>query len=212
MKQLMMGGALALAALGAAPAQAVSYTVDLTGNVADFQPSNFDFFGLHFERYYLPLSGLDASNAITVEQGDSIFATVALDASVTVALSEVRTDLLHFYFGSGFTGGTTAMSGTFNFYDGATLVNSFTYGSSTSYQLAAFAAVFPPLNGAFTFDSYTNDMLIQTLDAPARLNASAFMYDLVSGAVPEPASWAMMVGGFAVIGTALRRGRKALAA
>lgn len=42
---------------------------------------------------------------------------------------------------------------------------------------------------------------------------AAFEFDNVAVAVPEPASWAMMIGGFAVAGGALRtRSRKVLAA
>lgn len=212
MKRITFGAALAMTALGASPALAVNYTLDLTGAVADFQFFEGDSFGLHFEQYYLPLNGLDSSNAFVVEQGDTIFATVTLDASVAVPLSEVRTDLLHFYFGTDFTGSETIVSGTFNFYDGAALVNSFYYASSTNFALAAFAAVFPPFNGAFTFDSYTNEMLIEVLDAPATLDSSVFTYSLVSNAVPEPASWALMIGGFAMVGTALRRHRTTIAA
>jgi hypothetical protein len=32
----------------------------------------------------------------------------------------------------------------------------------------------------------------------------------VNGAVPEPASWAMMIGGFGMVGAAMRRRRTAI--
>lgn len=209
MKQFLLGGALALGALVSAPSQAASYVVDLTGNVAGFSNFTIDFGGLHFDEYFLTLSGLDDSNAITVVQGDDIFATVTLDALYTIPVSQVRTDLLQYFFGSGFTGNGTAVDGSFNFYDGATLVASFNYSSSTANQLSSFAAVFPPDNGAFSFDSFTNAVTVSILDAPATLNGSAFNYALVSDirAVPEPASWALMIGGFTLVGTAMRRRR-----
>ena len=47
------------------------------------------------------------------------------------------------------------------------------------------------------------------LSAPGDLDPSS---NLELGAVPEPASWAMMVGGFGVMGAALRRRRRALPA
>ena len=37
-----------------------------------------------------------------------------------------------------------------------------------------------------------------------------FMLDITPGAVPEPASWAMMIGGFALAGAAMRRRKVAL--
>jgi PEP-CTERM motif len=94
----------------------------------------------------------------------------------------------------------------FDFYNGATLVNSFSTISSTSNALASFAAVFTPNNGAFTFDSFTNRVVIDILDQPATLDSSSFNYSLVSNAVPEPASWALMLGGFGLVGSAFRRG------
>lgn len=209
MKRYLLGGALALGALAAAPAQSASFVVDLTGNVAGFSNFQQDFGGLHFNSYFLSLSGLDSGNAITVAQGDDIFATVTLDALYTIPASQVRTDLLLYFFGSGFSGGPTAVDGTFNFYDGTTLVGSYGYSSWTSSQLSSFAVLFPPANGAFSFDSFTTSVNITLLDAPATLDQSAFSYSLVSDirAVPEPASWALMIGGFTLIGTAMRRRR-----
>lgn len=210
MKHQLFGCVFALCALATVPAQAASFTVDLTGNVADFSAYQIDFAGLHFDGQYLALSGLDSSNAFTVDQGDDIFATVTLDSVYTIALSQVRTDILQYFFGTGFTGNTTQVTGNFNFYNGATLTASFGYGSSTSGQLASFAAVFPPSNGAFSFDSFTNAVTITGLDAPATLDGSAFNYALVSDirAVPEPASWALMIGGFTLVGTAMRQRRR----
>lgn len=47
-------------------------------------------------------------------------------------------------------------------------------------------------------------------NAGIRLNNATVSFDLaqISSAVPEPASWAMMIGGFAVIGGVLRRRSK----
>lgn len=201
LKTALLSTALAFAG----QAHAATFALDLTGNVAEFSNFQQDAFGLHFDRYFLNLHGLDDSNAITVSQGDEINAVVTLDQLLTIPLSQVRTDLLQYLFGNGFSGAGTAVSGTFNFYDGATLVNSFGYSSSTSSQLASFAVAFPPNNAPFSFDSFTNDLTIDVLDQPATLNATAFNYNLVSNAVPEPASWALMMGGFGLVGAAMRR-------
>lgn len=140
-----------------------------------------------------------------VSQGDEINSTVTLDQLYTILASLVRTDLLQFFFGTGFSGAGTQVTSQFDFYNGATLVNSFSTISSTSNALASFAAVFPANNGAFTFDSFTNHVVIDTLDQPATLNSSSFNYSLVSNAVPEPESWALMRAGFGLTGTAMRR-------
>jgi hypothetical protein len=191
-------------------AQAASFSLNLTGNVANFSNSQFDFGGLHFNNFGLSLSGLDSSNAFTVAQGDEINSTVTLDQLYTISTSIVRTDLLQFFFGSGFSGAGTQVISQLDFFNGATLVNSFSSTSSTSGALATFAAVFPPDNGAFTFDSFTNHVVIDILDQPATLGASSFNYSLVSNAaVPEPASWALMILGFGLVGSAMRRRSKA---
>ncbi len=201
LKTALISTALAFAG----QAQAATFALTLTGNVGNFTNFQQDAFGLHFDRYFLNLDGLNNDNAITVNQGDQINSVVTLDQLLTIPLSQVRTDLLQYLFGSGFSGGGTQVSGTFNFYDGATLVNSFNYASSTSSQLASFAVAFPPNNGSFSFDSFTNDLTIDTLDQPATLSSTAFNYNLVSNAVPEPASWALMLGGFGLVGSAMRR-------
>ena len=199
---------LSLAALaGATSSQATIFTVSLTGNVADFHESQVDSGGLHFDQFSLPLSGLSATSAFAVSQGDEILSTVTLDTAYTIPASQVRTDLVHYFTGSAFPAENTGVTGVFNFYNGGTLTNTFAYSSTTSSQLASFAAVFPPNNGAFTFDSFTNDVTITDLATPATIDGSQFTYSLVSNAVPEPATWALTISGFGLIGAALRRRR-----
>ena len=104
------------------------------------------------------------------------------------------------------------MTGTFTLYSGGATVGTYGYRSTTSGQLASFAALFPPANGQISFDSFTNDFTITDLVAPANLQFSTFYYSLVSGsvaAVPEPATWAMMIAGFGLAGAAMRRRRAA---
>jgi len=209
-RTLTMTSALAAAAMLAIPAQAAVFTLGLAGNPANFGHGTTDFGGLHFDIYSLALTGLDNSNAITVVQGDTISSTITLSSAYTIPLSSVRTDILQYLTNPGFISGNTAVSGTFNFYNGAALVNSFNYTSTSSGLLSAFAAVFPPSNGAFTFTSLTNALTIDTLTGAGTINHSEFSYALVSpAAVPEPASWALLTGGFALVGVAARRRRPA---
>lgn len=199
--------AMAVAAMGAASAQATTYDVNLTGSVADFSASQFTFNGDHYDRFILPLSGLDSSNAFTILQGDSIDSTVTLDGAYTIPTSQLYTNILQIFTGSSFPSENTGVNGTFEFFDGTTQVASFGYSSSTSGQLSSYAANFPPSNGAFTFDSFTNQVSITSLPTPATVDGSYFFYDLVSSATPEPAAWAMMLIGFFGLGAVLRARR-----
>ena len=74
--------ALALAAVlaGASQAHAADFTLSLTGMTADFAESPSTSGGVFYDNFYLPLQGLDASNAITVSLGDTIESTVTLDS------------------------------------------------------------------------------------------------------------------------------------
>jgi hypothetical protein len=193
-------------------AQAATFDLSLSGTTAGFSETPFDFGGTHFDSFFLPLTGLDATNAITVSQGDVINATVTLDGSYTVPASQIRTDLLLYLFGSSFPAENTGVDGTMTFFNGGAVVASFGFSSTTSSQLSAFAALFPPNNGAITFDSFTDNLTITALATPAILDSAAFNYDLLSSAAPEPASWALMMLGVGGMGACLRtRRRKAVA-
>jgi len=195
--------------LCASQAQATTFTVNLTGDPANFGASQVYAFGLRFDEHYLQLSGLDTSNAITVSQGDQIDSTVTLASQYTIPTSVVRTDILEYLTGNTFPSENTGVSGTFTFFLAGNSVNVFNYSSSTSNQLASFAAVFPPNNGSFAFDSFTNDLTITNLPGAATLDGAAFNYALVTTA-PELSTWAMLTLGFAGLGFAGRRQRRAV--
>jgi hypothetical protein len=187
---------------GATFAEAGStFDISLTASTANFSESQFDFNGQHYDRFYVDLSGLSQDNAFTVSQGDSINNTVTFDNEVTIPGSEDHTNLLQDLTGSTFEDENTGVTGTMDFYDHGVLVASFDYTSTTSGLLSSYAAVFPPSNTAFTFDSFTNDFLIYDLADSARLDGSDFFYDLVSdNVVPEPGTLALVAAGLAVFG------------
>jgi hypothetical protein len=180
-------------------AQAATWDLTYTGAVAVFTTSSFNFDGFNFEQYSLPLTETDGLNPV-VSQGDTIDSTVTLDQAYAIAQAPARNYYLQYFFGSGFTGDGTAVNGVFTFYNAGTEVASYVYSSTTSSELASFAALYQPLNTAFTFDSFTNDLTISTLSAPASLTGSSFEYDLLTSAVPETSTWAMLLTGFIGLG------------
>ena len=192
----------------AMPATAATYVIPLTGSTTNYTASSFDYNGEHYERKDFSLSGLSSANSVTVAQGDEISSTVTFDGLLTIPQATGHNNFLQYFFGSAFPSENTGVHGTFNLFNGTSLVATYVYGSTTSNQLASYAALFPPGNPSVTFDSFTNDFTIDTLATPATLESALFSYDVVSAAVPEPATWAMMILGFAVAGAALRREAK----
>jgi len=200
-------GAAACAGLFATQAGAAVITVDLTGNVADFQPYAVDCCGAHYDQFVLPLSGV---SPFTLAQDDTIQATVTLDQLYTIPASGSHTDFL-LLFGGDVTGNTGA-DGEFNLYNGATLVATYDYSSTTSGQISSYAAIFPPDNGPITFDSFTASVHVNALDAPSEIDDATFYYALVQDTpLPEPATWAMMIAGFGLAGAGLRASPRKLA-
>jgi hypothetical protein len=206
----MLAAMLSLAGMfGATAARAATYDVTLSGNVADFTQSQFVFDGFNFDQFSLPLTVVDSTLPITVAQGDSIDSTVTLDQAYTVPVGPARTYFLQYLDGASFPGGDTGVEGTFTFFNGGTEVAQYSYDSTTSNGLAAFAAVFAPSNPSFTFTSFTDDLTITSLATPGTLDSSSFEYDLLSNAVPEPATWGLMLFGFGLAGASLRRAKRA---
>jgi hypothetical protein len=203
---------LALAAvctLWAGSAQATIHNLVFSGTVANGFFSSQDFGPTHFDQWMLSLEDPLQNLPITVELGDVINATVNLDGLFTVPGS---VDVTVFGFtmgGAGFPLGDTETNGNFDFFDGMTLVKSGSGGTGTSGQIAAAAAFFPPNNGAFSFNSFTTSFTITILSGPATLDYAQIDYSLLSpAAVPEPATWAMMIIGFGGVGALMRRNRR----
>lgn len=198
--------ALVVAFAATSQARATVYDLSLTGQTSDFTENNFNFGASHYDQFDLPLEGLDASNAITVSEGDEIDSTVTLDSSYTIPTSYSHTYFLQYLRGSAFPNENTGSTGTITFYNAGSQVASYAYDDTTSGQLSTLNALFAPSGGGFTFDSFINDQTVSALPTPATLNSASIEYDLVTdGAVPEPASWALMITGFGMMGAVARR-------
>lgn len=73
-----------------------------------------------------------------------------------------------------------------------------------------FTAAIPLGNGVYDFFTGTN-CCVDTMGAPVRVTITGIVSQPPGiGNVPEPATWAMLVSGFGLIGTAMRR-RKGIA-
>ena len=204
---------LASAALiaGAGPVAAAVHILNLTGGLAGASTFAFTIGKTHYDQFYLNLAGLDPSNAFTAALGDSFNATVTLDGLLTVPASKTFTAFGLFLTGSSFPPINTSVTGTTAFFAGLAPVRSGEATTTTSGQLVNSVVYGSPFNTAFTFDSLTSTFAVDGLASPVTLDRSFISYTLASTAVPEPAGWALLVAGFAVVGIASRRQRRAAA-
>ena len=156
--------------------------------------------------------------------------TLVVDIPQTVSISDPNPGTPEaFFISSGISGSYTNNGQTETFTDGALQVNEYLLDGvpTSSLQIDTYDILtgsdelffYPDLTGTlytFSGDSTsatanvglyptTGDAIYEQFLDPPFVGAS-----LVSptGAVPEPGSWAMMIGGFALVGGALRRRTK----
>jgi hypothetical protein len=194
----------------ASQAQAATYDISLTGIATAGSYSSQDIGPTHYDQWVLSLSGLELIDPITVQQGDTINATITLDEAFTIPGSVSLTSFGFFLGGPGFPPGDTGFSGTTAFFLTGSPVIDGGGGTGTTGQLANTVVFFPPNNGPLTFDSVFSSFTIDELSAPVTLDYGLISYTLFSpnGAVPEPASWALMLVGFGGLGAVLRARRR----
>jgi hypothetical protein len=209
-KTLLLAGALLTGTfVNSGPAQAANFVININAQTANFQRSLTPLDPFLFDKSELFLNENDFGAPVTVMQGDTISSTISLDQRYTIQASQLETKVNQFFLGSGFSGALTDVDGVFEFFDGASLVKSVNYSSLISGALASSFGLLPPNNGAFSFDRIVNNLTITTLDQPATLFRTQFRYTLISinnpAPVPEPATWAMLITGFGLVGGAMRR-------
>lgn len=109
--------------------------------------------------------------------------------------------LAQFDFGSGYPGDGQTVSLL-------TLTGYLVGGGTVTQQIIPLGQDF----STYLVDTSFTNLLAVTFDASGDSNRAA--YDNIhvdsAGAVPEPASWAMMVGGFGLMGAAMRRRKTAI--
>ena len=110
---------------------------------------------------------------------------------------------------------TTTLIGSGFFASEPVNLYSFSYVFTTPVALAAGTYWFAPISQAVNFSPFfswspaTTDVDNFTYQSDSNLNVyqrpNDRAFTLYSAAVPEPASWALMIGGFALAGATLRR-------
>ena len=104
----------------------------------------------------------------------------------------------------GFTGATTE----------AWRVSLGTQNFTTVPQLTASHGFSPWLHQKFVFTATSASAVLEffAVGTPAGVPPISFLDNVTLTAVPEPATWALMLGGFAMVGFAARRRRSSVAA
>jgi PEP-CTERM motif len=207
LKRLLL--AASAIALSVAHAQATTFDLALTGVVADGTYASGNNILGHYDAWFLTVSGLDSTNAITVSQGDMIDAAVTLDTLFTIPASIERTVFSLILTGSSFDPAIyTNTSGTTSFFNGSSQVaGGPSIDNSDSGQLANSVIFFPPNNTAITFDSVASNFTITALSEQQSLDGAFIEYVLFSPTVPEPSTWAMMLAALGGLGLAASRRR-----
>ena len=117
--------------------KATTINLSLNGDTGAFAEFQYDVFGLHFQDFFLPLTGLDAGNAVTVSQGDTVHSTITLNGEYTIPASIVWTGILTHLMGTSFPLESTRLLGTYTFYDHGTLGTSLVSDASSFGKLGS---------------------------------------------------------------------------
>ena len=204
---------LTAALLAAAPAAATHYLVD-TGAGADFPhaPYLYNFGGNQFQfeavQFYVP-------GATTIRSIEATLAPRVLDTTLTVRLYAVDpvTDAPQ--------AGTAFFSRAFavhDHYSGFQGVGGLSVAVTPGYYYAAFevdpgqtfngyfvAGAPRPQASAYAQGSQRNGAYQRILFPSESASLGLRIADGGTAAVPEPAAWSLMIGGFGLVGAALRR-------
>lgn len=204
MKHVMMAAALAASTFVALPAAAatvvsatgarglVIQTYGTVGQSFTMVGTMLDSFG-----FQLQTANLTANDPLnfTLRAGDGLTGAIVAQRTVTAPAGAARVSFWQDFDLSGLT-----------LSDGAVYTALLTAGTNR------LAVLYGPAITAQGADAYTGGQLVagaaQTgycTGAPCDANFRFTSSGPVTGAVPEPAGWALMMLGFATVGTAMRR-------
>ncbi len=191
-----------------APASAATYILNLSGSVASGTPQNFTSGGYTYDVVTIALTGF---TPLSLAAGDTIEALITLDAPLTVPSAGYYNAVdLALISTTGTTPVDTDASGTSEFFLGGS--SFLTGGSNTTSNGAVFNSYLQFPGTSFSFDSVQSNFTINSLGGPlVDVDVAYFRTFAVNPAVqavPEPATWAMMIGGFGAIGGTMRYRRR----
>ena len=198
------------AALQAVPAAAVTHIITATADPVNATTNSFTFNGSTF---YTGNLIVDPFPEFTVAEGDVIGVTLTLASGFTVPGSMEQLFGFNFFRSDGVDPtiiddpNQVVVDGTglFSFSMGPTGLSSDTQGGACGNCLTAIMGQIP--GNSFIFDKLVLSQTIFNLEAPYTVDRMSFSYQLrdIAGGIPEPATWAMMIMGFGLIGGALRQ-------
>ena len=210
MKRVMMAAALAAAGVIAAPAQAATVVQDAGGSrgtsIFQYGPVGQSFtmvgttlasFGFQFQT--ISTAQTNAALTFALLDGSTLGATVLRQVTGTPVAGAARQNFWYDFDLAGLT-----------------LTDGATYTAVVSATTDRLGLVYGPAANA-TVDGYAGGQLLTSKPAfNAASNCTKGICDAnfrftssgaTSGAVPEPATWAMLMLGFGAVGYALRRAR-----
>lgn len=185
---------------------AATFNLNLSGRLADASTGSFDSGASRLDCWILDLTGLDASNAITVSNGDSINVTITLDKIAMIPPSGTMTSFGLTLTGVAFPAVYAVTSGSTSFFSEGVA------GPSASANTGGYGSLFnapyfvPPANGAIAFDSVLSTLSIDMLSIPATLDFAYIDYQLTSP-IPDLPQAASIALGLAFLTRVVRRGK-----
>jgi hypothetical protein len=191
-------------AFAAQPALAATHILNLTGTVSSGSTFSASGFGFQFDFFRIDLQGM---TPLTLAAGDDVQASITFDQSITVPTALAGNFVRLYLFPSNPVSTTTGTSGTTDLFDMGSPVLGGASGSGSGSGFV-FNVLFNPTGPTFAFDTMQSNFTITDLSDPTLdVDLASFDYVLRTPlpAIPEPASWAMMIAGFAAVGAGLRR-------
>jgi hypothetical protein len=208
----LASGLAAACTLLASPAQAIVTTIDFSGT------------GPYVQGYYYgltnSLTGTDTLPALPVVSGDIIQGTVSFASAITVLNNSYFASVININETNGAFTDFIYYTAALSYFNGATEVTPAglgTYAGSTqglrigNYQFSGTGGfTFDRIEYSVTFDYFFDDdnqLEIRSGSLPES-NSSYYLAAIpTQSPAPEPASWAMMIVGFGMVG-AMLRGRR----
>ncbi len=185
---------------------AATHNLNLAGVTANSTTFETVINGMALTYWRLNLEGLNDQNSFLASPGDKITATISFDKSIalTPATDTNKLSIALRGLGSGSTPSNTV--GTMTLSNNGVVVVTWS-GNCFSGTITACAAL--PQDMSIVFDKIESSFDLASISNPYTVTSVGLEYFRMTAAVPEPESYALMLGGLAGVGAAIRRRRSA---